>query len=167
MGKGIGDWEQGRVQDSGFRVQGSGGLRIADCGLRLAAIFIVILNSAVATELSPYSDQLSALAAKCDELGLADQAATTRAWIIVRYPGRQYLFLPPAIEAAAPKSSASETIKQWYKRFLELRREQAAVLFAEAKAASEQGRPGRAYQVLFEALREDPDHADARRILGF
>src|SRR5690349_5933277 len=41
-----------------------------------------------------FSAQLTTLAAKCDELGLIEQAAITRAWPIQRHPGRQYLFLP-------------------------------------------------------------------------
>ncbi len=113
------------------------------------------------------SDALAALAVKCDELGLAEQAAITRGWTIPRHPGRQYLFIPPASDPAAPKAGSQQVVRQWYDRFLALRREQAAALFESAKKASDDGEPARAYQLLHEVLREDPDHAEARRILGY
>jgi hypothetical protein len=115
----------------------------------------------------PYPARLAALAAKCDELGLKQLAEITRGWPIPRHLGRQYLFLPALSDPVAPKAGASETIKQWYRRFQELRRERAAELFAEAKAASEAKKPTRAWQLLYEVLREDPDHAEARRVLGY
>jgi hypothetical protein len=40
-------------------------------------------------------------------------------------------------------------------------------LFAEARAASDRQQAARAYQLLYELLRENFDHAEARRILGF
>ena len=120
-----------------------------------------------ASETQSFEGQLNNLAAKCDELSLKDQAEITRHWIIPRHPGRQSLFLPADIDPTVPKTSASETIKQWHRRFQDLRRERAESLFAESKAAINQGQPARAYQMLYEVLREDPDHADARRILGY
>jgi hypothetical protein len=121
----------------------------------------------ILAENETYSGRLATLAAKCDELGLKEQAQITRGWAIPRYPGRQYLFIPLPVDSTAPKATASDTIKHWHNKFLEMRREQAAALFAEAKAASDQRQAARAYQLLHEALREDPDHAEARRILGY
>src|SRR4029079_10149811 len=80
---------------------------------------------------------LTALAAKCDELGLKEQAQITRGWPIERHPRRQYLFLPAASDSTAPKGSAPEAARQWHRRFMELRRERAAELFAAAKGASD------------------------------
>jgi hypothetical protein len=121
----------------------------------------------VAAELDSFSSHLAALAAKCDELGLKEQAQMTRGWVIPRHPGRQYLFLPADTDAAEPKAVAPETVRQWRRRFLELRRDHTAALFAEAKEASNNGQSTRAYQLLHEILREDPDHDEARRILGY
>lgn len=50
---------------------------------------------------------------------------------------------------------------------MELRRERAAELFAAARKASDEGRADAAYQHLHDVLRDDPDHADARRVLGY
>jgi hypothetical protein len=110
---------------------------------------------------------LTALAAKCDELGLKEQAQITRGWPIERHPRRQYLFLPAASDSTAPKGSAPEAARQWHRRFMELRRERAAELFAAAKGASDGGKADVAYQLLFEVLREDPEHAEAHRVLGY
>jgi hypothetical protein len=130
-------------------------------------LLLLLAPAAVATAAESFADKLSALAAKCDELGLKEQAALTRAWNIQRYPGRQYLFLPLVTDPTVPKAGAPETATQWHKRFLELRREHAADLFGQAKAASDQNQPTRAYQLLYEVLREDADHAEARRIVGY
>jgi hypothetical protein len=123
--------------------------------------------AAQAAEPPPFSERLDSLAVKRDELGLKEQAEITRGWVIPRHAGRQYLFLPAAMDSTAPKAGAPETVRQWHKRFLELRREQADVLYVAAKAACDERRPARAYQLLYEVVREDPDHAEARRILGY
>ena len=95
------------------------------------------------------------------------EAEITRGWIIPRHPGRQYLFLPSVSDPTAPAATASEVAKKWYAKFLEYRAEQAEMLFAEAKKSLDANQPARAYQLLFETLRENPDHAEARRILGY
>jgi hypothetical protein len=115
----------------------------------------------------PFADQLTALAAKCDELGLKEQAEVTRRWNVPRHLGRQYLFLPVATDPAVPRAGAPTVVRQWYERFSAIRRERGAALFGEAKTACDQGKAAYAYQLLHEVLREDPEHAEARRILGY
>jgi len=122
---------------------------------------------AQAAEPASFPDRLAALAAKCDELGLAEQAEITRRWNIPRHPGRQYLFLPSASGASAPKANAPANVRFWHDKFLAIRRECAAELFAEAKAACDKRQAARAYQLIYEVLHEDPDHIEARRILGY
>jgi hypothetical protein len=114
-----------------------------------------------------FVDELAALAAKCDELALKDEAALTRRWAVPRHLGRQYLFLPAATDPTARKTGASEVQRQWYARFLALRTERAGWLFTAARQASEKGDATGAYQLLHEVLREDPEHAEARRVLGY
>src|SRR3954454_19160229 len=115
----------------------------------LSAMACLVVSTASADN-SSFADRLSSLAARCDELGLKDQATITRAWMIDRHPGRHYLFLPLVTDPAAPKSGAPETVNQWHNRFLDLRRDHAAELFAQAKAASDHRQPAHAYQLLFE-----------------
>jgi hypothetical protein len=114
-----------------------------------------------------FADQLESLAKKCDELNLPDQAAVTRRWIIPRHSGRQYFFVPETTDSSAPAKNVPQVVQQWHAKFLELRREQAVRLLEEAKAELAADRPARAYRLLFEILHEDPDHAEARRILGY
>ncbi|HUE71435.1 MAG TPA: DUF1570 domain-containing protein [Pirellulaceae bacterium] len=114
-----------------------------------------------------FAQQLESLAKKCDELKLADQAAITRRWIIPRHSGRQYFFVPETTDSTAPAKNAPQVVQQWHAKFLELRREQAARLLEQAESELAADQPVRAYRLLFEVLHEDPDHAEARRILGY
>ncbi len=114
-----------------------------------------------------FAEKLASLAKKAEELGLKDQAAITRSWIIPRYGGRQYLFLPEAKDLLAPKTGASDLEQKWYAKFQEHRAAQAEGLFELAKAESKGERAARAYQLLHEVLREHPDHSEARRILDY
>ena len=120
--------------------------------------------------LAPFAARLESLAAKCDELGLKEQAEKTHGWIIPRHAGRQYLFLPTMNDSsikATGKAAAPGLVGLWKDKFLALRREQAQALFGVASEAIQQRDAGRAYRLLFEVLREDADHAEARRILGY
>jgi hypothetical protein len=129
----------------------------------------LVLWSFISTSASAdsFADQLAALVAKCDELGLKEQAEVTRRWNVPRHLGWQYLFLPAANDPAVPRAGAPTVVRQWYERFSAIRRERAAALFAEAKTACDQRKAAYAYQLLHEVLREDPEHAEARRILGY
>jgi len=133
----------------------------------LPFLVLLIARPAYSAEPASFPGRLAALATKCDELKLPREAEITRGWIIPRHPGRQYLFLPSISDPTAPPATASEYAKQWYARFREYRGEQADVLFAEARQALDANQPARAYQLLYETLRENPHHAEARRILGY
>lgn len=124
-----------------------------------------LLNAAQRAEFdAAYRKQLAQLADKCESLGLTQEAATTRTWFIERLPDRQYLFVPPARMREAPTDKLK---RQWQERFLTLRREQAARLFELSQRALDAGDASAAYRLLHEVLREDPDHAQARAVLGF
>lgn len=114
-----------------------------------------------------FAEQLSTLAAKCDELGLKSEAQQTRDWIVRRADGREYLFLPAAEDSSAPKPSSARTSQQWFARLQTLRTAQADAIFALAREDLAAHQPTAAYQLLFEVLRENPDHAEARRVLGY
>jgi hypothetical protein len=136
----------------------------------LAAILVLAGSEVCQADLSrqqldkAFSEQLSALAAKCDELGLKDEATATRDWIVPRSVGREYLFLPDAVQ---PKPSSARISQQWYERLQSLRAAQADGLFSLAGAALAAHEPTTAYQLLYEVLRENPEHAEARRVLGY
>ncbi len=114
-----------------------------------------------------YASRLASLAAKCTERKLEKQAGATRDWFISRDPRRQYIFLPPESDPARPLDAAPKIIHQWYAKFSEYRREQAASLLQLAEQQLKADRPTRAYQLAHEVLHEDPDHERARAILGY
>lgn len=114
-----------------------------------------------------YRQQLEALAAKCEELDLPEQARQTREWFVERRGDRQYLFVPPPRDPLFPKPGASDLVRKWHARLLELREAQADRLVELSKQYLAADDPTRAYQALYEALREHPQHAEARRVLGY
>ncbi len=114
-----------------------------------------------------FRHELAALADKCDELNLPEQGSLCRAWLIERDPRRHYLFLPATIDATRPKPDDPQLIRFWHARFTQLRTAQADRLFELARSQAEAGQEGDAYRLLHEVLHEHPDHAEARRILGW
>lgn len=113
-----------------------------------------------------FRQRLEFLAKKCEELGLAEQARTTKQWFLDRDPGRQYLFVASARDESRGPAQASDLVQKWLARFLEHRRVQAAQLFDLAQQHARRGNSVTAYQMLHEVLHEDPSHAEARRILA-
>jgi hypothetical protein len=111
-----------------------------------------------------YAAQLAAFAQKCDELKLPEEAALARSWAVPRLPDRQTIFVPPAKGPTAPKD---ELRLKAHEKFMQLRAAQADKLFALSQLYLAADDPTRAYQALHETLRENPDHAAARAILGF
>lgn len=114
-----------------------------------------------------FRDQLTGLATKCRELNMPDEAVTTESWYVPRDPRRHYLFLPPLSDPARPASGAAQRIVSWHAKFTEFRRAQGERLFTQARTAAAAGQEGDAYRLLHEVLRENPDHGEARRILGY
>lgn len=112
-----------------------------------------------------FREQLEKLAARCDELGLAREAERTRRWRPPRDPHRRYLYLPAANDSSAPAANAEQVVKFWYSKFRDHRRAYAERLWELARQALNAHEPTAAYQLLHEALRNDPDHADVRRTL--
>lgn len=114
-----------------------------------------------------FAQQLAVLAEKCDSLQLPDQAKITREWQVVRTKGRQSLFVPTPSDPTEPPTAAPVLVKKWYGKFREYRTAQAVSLYAIAAEFLTAGDAARAYQLLHEVLREDPDHELARRALGY
>jgi hypothetical protein len=114
-----------------------------------------------------FAERLAALAARCDQLGLAEQAAQTRRWGAPRDPRRQYLFVPRESDAAQPPADAPLVVAQWHARFREHRAAHAGGLFDLALQALAAGEAETAYRLVHEVVRENPDHAAARKVLGF
>jgi hypothetical protein len=114
-----------------------------------------------------FAQQLAVLAEKCDSLQLPDQAKITREWQIVRTVGRHTLFIPAQSDPTEPPAAARDVVKKWHTKFRELRIAQAASLYGIVNEFLTAGDAARAHQLLHEVLREDPDHEQARRVLGY
>jgi hypothetical protein len=113
-----------------------------------------------------HGQELAKLADWCDEQGLKPQAQTTRGWHVERDPGKLYLFDPP--EQTEPLAAeAGQHERQWHERFTTLRKKHAEALVRLAIDAARQRRGSLVGELLLEALREDPDHKQARAALGF
>jgi hypothetical protein len=113
-----------------------------------------------------YRARLLSLSQKCDELGLNAQAESTRQWFIERDRDLEYVFLDPESPTAAPASDAPLRVRQWYAKFVELRAAQAAELWRLAEEAAAKQQLARAFRLLHEVLREDPQHQEALRLLA-
>lgn len=113
-----------------------------------------------------FARKLEAVAAKCDELQLPHEAATTREWTFERDPNRQYIFAPTGSDPTEPDTDAAVVVRQWHRGFLKQRTAFAEELFKLAQAHAEAGTGTEAYQLLHEVLWHAPHHADARRALA-
>jgi hypothetical protein len=141
-----------------------------------ATLFVAVICAPLAQAANPdepldsldrhFARELTILAEKCESLGLTEQAKLTRQWQVPRHKGRQLLFIPAASEAAKPAANAPDLVQKWFAKFQELRVAQAESLFKIAGECVAENAPT-AYSLLHEALRENPDHALARRALGY
>jgi hypothetical protein len=115
-----------------------------------------------------YRDALGELASWCDERQLASGGKLLRDWLPTRDPLKSYIFKlpesfdpPPELDAAGPNAA------EFWERFEKLRRAQAESLLALAKRAHTADEHALAFDLVRQACRENPDHADARIILGY
>ncbi len=135
----------------------------------LASAFDEIDDALRASD-AEFRDDLASLAAKCRADGLADAAKHVADWYVARDIDRIVIFdvadaTTPAVDreiAAEPSESVD-----WREEFLKLRTARAATIFDLSHKAAAAKRRAQAYALLWEALREDSDHAEARRMLGY
>lgn len=116
--------------------------------------------------LRDYSRELENLAASCDERGMEDEAAYARSLI---YPTGQDRFIVPFLPSKAldePRDD-NEPRRLWRERLNSLRTQYANKAFSRVEhfRQNEQGCDiiGCAYETLW----INPDHAEARKILGY
>lgn len=131
---------------------------------------IVAAESPIAVHerlLSDYRAKLEELARWCDEQKLTDEAARTRQWLPRPEPVTlQIPILSARADWDAPAGASPQTV-EWCSRFRKLREQQAAALFDLARQALAARQPTLTFELLTAAVRENPDHAEARRVLGY
>ena len=111
-----------------------------------------------------YTSQLVGLATWCDDNSLSAEAAATRSAVIERRPWTLYLVV---LDEKPLASANAKLSSDWRKRFDAMRVAHANALFQLARQSIRGQRPSLAYELVLEALRCDPDHEEARRLLGY
>ncbi len=107
--------------------------------------------------------ELARLEQICQSLQLNTQATFTRQWLATQRTDLNVLYLPGVtaeIDATNPQQ------QKWSAAFQAARNRYAATLFSEAKRLAAEGEEAESFRVLWQVLREDPEHAEAKRILG-
>jgi hypothetical protein len=146
-------------------------LRIFPCSLLLLAVAggQIAARRHAPHEQAPDEEaqhrRFAELAEECRRLK-ADRLGDTIATWLAPARGAEFRVFRPTAKRPLPRNDASEAESELFAKFILLRAARAEIFFERAKqvAASE---PPLAYQLLWAALREDPDHAAARRVLGF
>ena len=111
-----------------------------------------------------YASRLAELATWCDREKLAQEAQRTRNWSVPRKHDRLYLWLLPVNRLGDELAPGD---RRWQERFAKLRRGQADALFALVRSAIDAHRVSLASELLLETAHENPDHEEARRLLGY
>lgn len=115
-----------------------------------------------------YAGAIEELAQWCESRGLHEQAAKTRAWRRSYDPYKVYVYvLPHEITSFDPPAGATPDAVEWNRRFVELRKQQAAALYELAKRCIRGRRASLAYDLVLAAGREDPENESVRRVFGY
>lgn len=114
--------------------------------------------------------ELTRLESICDRIGLPDQAQICRHWIPTKRGDVTRLFLPKSdanwkLGAANSSTGSNRAFASWAKHFRKARERYSEGLFQEAQNIAGEDETA-AYQLLWRVLRENPDHAQASRILS-
>ncbi len=113
-----------------------------------------------------YRVKLAELAAWAEQQRLPEESQLARDWAPPPQPSQIQLACRPAPwEQKEPSLDSSSA--EWRERWQQLRAIQAAALFDLAKEAVENGHAADAFAWLVEVIRENPAHAEARKILGY
>ncbi len=112
-----------------------------------------------------YAGQLGELADWCDRHDLPQPAARLRAWLPKRNAEQLTLFCIADVDSEAVDETDHNA--EWRRRWQMLRTAQSQALLNLARQAVGAGRASIALELVTEAVRENPDDKQGRRILGF
>jgi hypothetical protein len=113
-----------------------------------------------------YTAAINAVATQAESAGDSDGAAELRSWLRARQPDKIYLYHATDM-AVGTLDALDDDERSWRVEFATLRRGQADALFELAQHALRQRDYSLSYELTLDALRENPDHEQARRILGY
>lgn len=106
--------------------------------------------------------QLARLESNCDRLDLQAEAEISREWLSNERKDQQRYYLPTEF----PQAAGSVESTSWRKHFVASRKRFAAHLFNQARHLVDEGDEAGAYKLLWQVLREDPEHKEALKIIG-
>jgi hypothetical protein len=129
----------------------------------LLSMFLLAAGARALAAETPYAARLGTIAVSLDQGGNATAAEVVRSWSEPHDPERFYPVLPEALSAIPESPASDDPLLPFYAA----RRERANELFLSAQQAAGQGEVALAYHALWNALRENPDHAGARKALGY
>lgn len=109
-------------------------------------------------------NDLREIANWCRQNGLDQQADETMGWQLPEDLGREYIFLPTESSRAPPEQPLQ---KQWFNKLEAALAKHGDRIFELATRSAESGAGATAYQFLHETLHYNPDHEEARKILGY
>ncbi len=110
-----------------------------------------------------FGERVAGIATRAEAAGVKDIAAVVRGWSLPALDDRQVvLAILPQTER--PAGIEGDTAEKLWEEFLAARRERAAGTFALARAET---RSCASVELLYRALRDDPDHARARAAAGY
>lgn len=112
-----------------------------------------------------FGQELTDIAAWCNENNLTRQVPITYALKSDRDPRRQYIFLPSTQLMPDPKMH-SGSLATWLTKINDAKRNHAARIFNLAKKAAGEGSMAIAYQLVHEVIYHDHGHAAVRKMLG-
>ncbi len=115
-----------------------------------------------------FAQQIERLARWCDSHQLGDEARRTRRWLPKKDPDRLF-FGRLTNNPAEPKVpvDASDDQTEWHRRFMQLRDAQAGALFQLALRSADENNVSPGYELLWQTVRQNPNHRAARRALGY
>lgn len=120
-----------------------------------------------------FARQLNALADRAAAAGAREFSERLRAWNTPRDPLKLYLISLPDAFAVTPERGAASApdepaaAAEFEREFTVLRQSQGQRLFELAREAMRAKRAALAYELLLSAAREDPDHEELRKLLGY
>ena len=111
-----------------------------------------------------FAAELSRLAGICERLGLSERKSICENWLVPAADDREVLFLPEPGGLWIQPGPTSAT-KSWGRHFSSAKRAYAARLAEELPELVKQDEQA-AYRLLWDVLRNDPEHALALRAAG-
>ncbi len=121
------------------------------------------LSNAQEIDRTAFQNELHRLEQICDSLSLREQSSITRQWLATQRDDLNALYLPsPPLDV----DPSNKILSNWSEHFQAARSRYAQRLFTQAQQLAQAGDETASFRLLWQVLREDTNHTEAKRILG-